>query len=61
MKNNEPKNILIVDDESEMRVALETTLKREKFQLTCAEDGKQALEKMENNDFDLILVSNFEH
>ena len=56
MKNNEPKNILIVDDESEMRVALETTLKREKFQLTCAEDGKQALEKMENNDFDLILT-----
>jgi DNA-binding NtrC family response regulator len=56
MKNNEPKNILIVDDESEMRVALETTLKREKFQLTCAEDGKQALKKMENNDFDLILT-----
>ena len=56
MENNEPKNILIVDDESEMRVALETTLKREKFQLTCAEDGKQALEKMENNDFDLILT-----
>ena len=41
MKNNEQKNILIVDDESEMRIALETTLKREKFQLTCAEDGKQ--------------------
>jgi DNA-binding NtrC family response regulator len=56
MKNNEPKNILIVDDESEMRVALETTLKRENFQLICAEDGKQALEKMENNDFDLILT-----
>ena len=56
MKNNESKNILIVDDEFEMRVALETTLKREKFQLTCAEDGKQALEKMENNDFDLILT-----
>ena len=56
MKNNEPKNILIVDDESEMRIALETTLKREKFQLTCAEDGKQALEIMDNNDFDLILT-----
>jgi DNA-binding NtrC family response regulator len=56
MKNIKQKNILIVDDESEMRVALETTLKREKFQLTCAEDGKQALEKMENNDFDLILT-----
>ncbi len=56
MKHNESKKILIVDDESEMRVALETTLKREKFQLTCAEDGKQALEKMEDEDFDLILT-----
>ena len=56
MKNNESKKILIVDDESEMRVALETTLKREKFQLTCAEDGKQALEKMEDDDYDLILT-----
>ena len=56
MKNNESKKILIVDDESEMRVALETTLKREKFQLTCAEDGKQALDKMEDDDFDLILT-----
>jgi DNA-binding NtrC family response regulator len=56
MKNNEAKKILIVDDESEMRVALETTLKREKYQLTCAEDGKQALDKIEDDDFDLILT-----
>ena len=56
MKYNESKKILIVDDESEMRVALETTLKREKFQLICAEDGKQALDKMEDDDFDLILT-----
>ena len=56
MKNNESKKILIVDDESEMRVALETTLKREKFQLICAEDGKQALDKIEDDDFDLILT-----
>ena len=56
MKNNESKKILIVDDESEMRVALETTLKREKYQLTCAEDGKQALDKIDDGDFDLILT-----
>ncbi|MBT5469492.1 MAG: sigma-54-dependent Fis family transcriptional regulator [Nitrospina sp.] len=56
MKNNASKKILIVDDESEMRVALETTLKREKFQLTLAEDGQQALEKMEDEDFDLVLT-----
>ena len=56
MKNNSSKKILIVDDESEMRVALETTLKREKFQLTCAEDGKQALDVLEDEDFDLVLT-----
>lgn len=56
MKNNAPKKILIVDDESEMRVALETTLKRENFQLTCAEDGKQALEKFNDGTFDLVLT-----
>ena len=56
MKNNESKKILIVDDESEMRVALETTLKREKFQLICAQDGKQALDKMDDDEFDLILT-----
>ena len=56
MKNNSSKKILIVDDESEMRVALETTLKREKFQLTCAEDGKKALDTLEDEDFDLVLT-----
>ena len=56
MKNNASKKILIVDDESEMRVALETTLKREKFQLTCAEDGEKALDILEDEEFDLVLT-----
>ena len=38
MKNNLHKKILVVDDESEMRVALETTLKREGYQPVCVED-----------------------
>jgi DNA-binding NtrC family response regulator len=56
MKNNSSKKILIVDDESEMRVALETTLQRENYQLVCAEDGKQALEQFKNHMFDLVLT-----
>jgi DNA-binding NtrC family response regulator len=56
MKNNSSRKILIVDDEYEMRVALETTLKREDYQLVCAEDGKQALEYFENHTFDLVLT-----
>lgn len=56
MKNNDSKKILIVDDESEMRVALETTLQRENYQLVLAEDGKQALDQFENHTFDLVLT-----
>ncbi|SVE06140.1 uncharacterized protein METZ01_LOCUS458994, partial [marine metagenome] len=47
---------MIVDDEYEMRIALETTLKRENYQLVCAEDGKQALDQFEDHVFDLILT-----
>ena len=56
MKSNASKKILIVDDESEMRIALETTLKRENYQLVCVEDGKQALDQFEDQVFDLILT-----
>ena len=56
MKNNASKKILIADDEPEMRVALETTLQRENYQLVCAEDGKQALQQFENQVFDMVLT-----
>ncbi len=55
MKNNLDKKILVVDDESEMRVALETTLKREGYQPVCVEDGKKAWERVQNETFDLIV------
>lgn len=55
MKNNLHKKILVVDDESEMRVALETTLKREGYQPVCVEDGKKAWERIQNETFDLIV------
>jgi len=55
MKNNSDKKILVVDDESEMRVALETTLKREGYQPVSVQDGKAAWEKIEHESFDLII------
>jgi DNA-binding NtrC family response regulator len=55
MNNNLDKKILVVDDESEMRVALETTLKREGYQPVCVEDGKKAWERVQNESFDLIV------
>ncbi len=55
MNDNLDKKILVVDDESEMRVALETTLKREGYQPVCVEDGKKAWERIQNENFDLIV------
>ncbi len=47
---------MVVDDEIEMRIALETTLKREGYSITIAENGKQALEKFSADSFDLVLT-----
>ena len=47
---------MVVDDEIEMRIALETTLKREGHHITLAENGKQALEKLNEDSFDLVLT-----
>lgn len=55
-KNNSEKKILIVDDEVEMRIALETTLKREGYNLSLAENGEQALERLDEDKFDLVLT-----
>ncbi|PIR00528.1 MAG: sigma-54-dependent Fis family transcriptional regulator [Nitrospinae bacterium CG11_big_fil_rev_8_21_14_0_20_45_15] len=55
MKKNTLK-ILVVDDEEDMRLALETTLKREDYQTDSAENGQQALEKLEQEDFNLIVT-----
>ena len=56
IKNNSDKKILIVDDEVEMRIALETTLKRENYKVTLAEHGEQALERLSGDTFDLVLT-----
>jgi len=55
-KNNSNKKILIVDDEVEMRIALETTLKREGYKLILAENGEQALERLNEDTFNLVLT-----
>ncbi|NIQ03565.1 MAG: response regulator [Nitrospinaceae bacterium] len=56
MKPDGGKKVLIVDDEQEMRIALETTLKREGFECTCASDGQEALDRCEREIFDLVLT-----
>ncbi|MBE9536836.1 MAG: sigma 54-interacting transcriptional regulator [Proteobacteria bacterium] len=48
--------ILVVDDEKVLRYTFEEFLKEEGYEVVCAEDYKEALEKLENADFDLIFT-----
>ncbi|MEC7641631.1 MAG: sigma-54 dependent transcriptional regulator [Nitrospinota bacterium] len=56
MKKATEKRVLIVDDESEMRIALEATLQREGYQIALSENGRAALNRLQNETFDLVLT-----
>lgn len=48
--------ILVVDDESTIRTLIEYNLSQEGFIVDTAEDGDEALQKTEGQDYDLILL-----
>ncbi|MGE6219659.1 response regulator transcription factor [Nubsella zeaxanthinifaciens] len=48
--------ILIAEDEVLMLKALEFKLKKDGYQVDVASDGKQAMEKIKQNTYDLILT-----
>ncbi len=48
--------ILIVEDEPHMRMGLKDNLEFESYEVTMAENGKRALEILDNSAFDLILL-----
>ncbi len=52
---NDIPHILIVDDELSMRELLEVLLSREGYQVTCAENGQDAISMIKKNVFDLLL------
>ncbi len=54
-KNNTAKKILVVDDESEMRLALEATLEREGFTTVSAKEGEEGLRRFQEGGFDLVI------
>ncbi len=56
MSEQNTKRILIVDDEIEMRIALEATLKREGYETVTAENGQVGLDRLEKESFDLVLT-----
>jgi len=47
--------ILVVDDEESIRMALKEILEFESYKVDCASEGKEALEKLRNEDFDLVF------
>ena len=49
-------NILIIDDEPELLQRLSTLLGREHYTVTTAADGRQGLERLWDDSFDLILL-----
>ncbi|MCP4345675.1 MAG: sigma-54-dependent Fis family transcriptional regulator [Desulfobacterales bacterium] len=54
MQNKTP-HILIVDDELSMREVLKLILKREGYEVSCAENGRKAISVIEKKHFDLLL------
>ncbi|MFJ8356823.1 response regulator transcription factor [Bacillus paramycoides] len=50
------KNILIVDDEKEIVELIELYLSQRKFQILKAYDGEQALQILQNDNVDLLIV-----
>ena len=50
------KNILLVEDDTQLRLALRHILGRDGYDVIEAEDGDIALKKIEEQSFDLILM-----
>ena len=49
------KKILVADDEDILRILITDTLEDD-FKIEEAEDGKEALQKIRDNDYDLIVL-----
>ncbi|MBB6715747.1 response regulator [Clostridium gasigenes] len=50
------KRILIVDDEKNIRIALKQCFKGENYKVEMVNDGKEAIEKLKNDRYELILM-----
>jgi len=53
---NDPKKILVGEDSSVIINLTKSILSFEKYQMKSAKNGKQVLELLEKEDFDLILM-----
>jgi CheY-like chemotaxis protein len=52
------KKILYVDDQEDMRIVVRSVLEENGFQVECASDGQEALEKIGSHHYPLIITDN---
>jgi len=52
----EPKRILVVDDEKNIRLTLTQALESDEWQTDTAVNGEEALQKLQESEFDLMLL-----
>ena len=50
------ERILVVDDEENVRVLFRRILQKEGYEVECASSGTEAIEKLANNCFDLVVT-----
>ncbi len=56
LREGETARILVIDDDKSIRKTLEAILKAEGYLVDTAEDGKEALEKMDTRYYNLALI-----
>jgi two-component system, NtrC family, response regulator PilR len=55
-QQTEPVKILVVDDEKSMREFLEIMLEKDGYEVSCAENGEEALEVIRKKRLDLVIT-----
>ena len=50
------ERILVVDDEKHVRILFSRILQKEGYEVECASSGTEAIEKLANNCFDLVVT-----
>ena len=55
-QTEQPKKVLVVDDDDAIRTMVERVLRREKFHVESARDGHEAIEKLSQNDYGTIVL-----
>lgn len=56
MPQHQSKKILVVDDDDAIRAMVERVLRREQYDVECARDGFEAIEKLGRNEYATVLL-----